>query len=165
MADYECHNIFPSSEYCFILSQNTAYRYDFIYFKNIPLYIYHINILFYHSQKYKLIALCIAMGMSVKETDRALLLANQPKLSPKIQKDAALIICINQSQVPLCLQSKWVSYGCHTFFRTDHTGCDLLWSSGKCADHWTGIRYQLFQQQQDYLYGKIANILYFKCYY
>ena len=40
-------------------------------------------------------ALCIAMGMSVKETDRALLLANQPKLSPKIQKDAALIICIN----------------------------------------------------------------------
>lgn len=95
MADYECHNIFPSSEYCFILSQNTAYRYDFIYFKNIPLYIYHINILFYHSQKYKLITLCIAMGMSVKETDRALLLANQPKLSPKIQKDAALIICIN----------------------------------------------------------------------
>lgn len=48
-----------------------------------------------HPDKYKLIALCIAMGMSVKETDRALLLANQPKLSPKIPKDAALIICIN----------------------------------------------------------------------
>lgn len=50
-----------------------------------------------HPGKYKLIALCIAMGMSVKETDRALLLANQPRLSPKIPTDAALIICINHN--------------------------------------------------------------------
>ena len=49
-----------------------------------------------HPNKYKLIAACIAMQMSVRETDRALLLAGQPKLSPKIHLDAALIICLNR---------------------------------------------------------------------
>ncbi len=48
-----------------------------------------------HPDKYKLIPLCIAMRMSVKETDRALFFAGQPALSPKKTIDAALIICIN----------------------------------------------------------------------
>ncbi len=48
-----------------------------------------------HPDKYKLIPLCIAMGMSVKETDRVLFLAGQPTLSPTETLDAALIICIN----------------------------------------------------------------------
>lgn len=50
-----------------------------------------------HPDKYKLIPLCIAMGMSVKETDRALFMAGQPTLAPSETLDAALIICINHS--------------------------------------------------------------------
>ena len=49
-----------------------------------------------HPDKYKLIPVCIAMRMSVKETDRALFLAGQPKLYAKDHLDAALIICINR---------------------------------------------------------------------
>ncbi len=48
-----------------------------------------------HPDKYKLIPLCIAMKMTVKETDRALFLAGQPALTPTETLDAALIICIN----------------------------------------------------------------------
>ncbi len=46
--------------------------------------------------KYKLIPVCIAMRMSVKETDRALFLAGQARLYPKSPLDAALIICLNR---------------------------------------------------------------------
>ncbi|MCD8045283.1 MAG: hypothetical protein LUE90_01265 [Clostridiales bacterium] len=48
-----------------------------------------------HPDKYKLIPLCIAMKMSVKETNRALFMAGQPALAPTENLDAALIICIN----------------------------------------------------------------------
>ncbi len=49
-----------------------------------------------HPDKYKLIPVCIAMHMTVRETDRALFLAGQPKLYVKNNLDAALIICINR---------------------------------------------------------------------
>ncbi len=48
-----------------------------------------------HPDKYKLIPLCIAMKMTVRETDRALFLAGQPALAPTETLDAALIVCIN----------------------------------------------------------------------
>ncbi|MCD8231410.1 MAG: hypothetical protein LUD14_06275 [Clostridiales bacterium] len=48
-----------------------------------------------HPDKYKLIPLCIAMKMTVKETNRALFMAGQPALAPTENLDAALIICIN----------------------------------------------------------------------
>lgn len=50
-----------------------------------------------HPDKYKLIPLCIAMNMSVKETNRALFMADQPTLTPKKDLDAALIICMNHN--------------------------------------------------------------------
>jgi hypothetical protein len=49
-----------------------------------------------HPDKYKLIPLCIAMGMDLTETGRALRLAQQPALDPRKELDMALIICINQ---------------------------------------------------------------------
>ncbi len=48
-----------------------------------------------HPDKYKLVPLCIAMQMTVKETNRALFLAGQSTLTPTDTLDAALIICIN----------------------------------------------------------------------
>lgn len=48
-----------------------------------------------HPGKYILTAICIALGMSYEETQRSLVLAEQPTLSPKINLDAALIVCIN----------------------------------------------------------------------
>ena len=42
------------------------------------------------------IALCIAAGMSVKETDRALRLADHYPLSPKDKRDVRLVVCINK---------------------------------------------------------------------
>ncbi len=41
------------------------------------------------------IALCIAAGMSVKETDRALRLAGHNPLSPKDERDVRIVVCIN----------------------------------------------------------------------
>lgn len=48
-----------------------------------------------HPDKYKLVAICLAMDMSVKETNRALSLAKQASLSPKNDLDVALTICLN----------------------------------------------------------------------
>lgn len=48
-----------------------------------------------HPDKYKLVAICLAMDMSLKETNRALSLAKQAMLSPKDDRDVALIICLN----------------------------------------------------------------------
>ena len=42
------------------------------------------------------IALCIAAGMSVKETDRALRLADHYPLSPKDKRDVRIVVCINK---------------------------------------------------------------------
>ena len=49
-----------------------------------------------HPGKYKLIPICIAMGMSLTETNRALRLAKAPELDPRNKQDMALIICINE---------------------------------------------------------------------
>lgn len=49
-----------------------------------------------HPGKYKLIPICVAMGMSLKETNRALRLAGQAELDPHNNQDMALIICINE---------------------------------------------------------------------
>lgn len=46
--------------------------------------------------KYKLVPICIAMGMSLIETNRALRLAKQAELDPRNKQDMALIICINE---------------------------------------------------------------------
>ena len=46
--------------------------------------------------KYKLIPICIAMGMNLTETNRALRLAKAPELDPRNKQDMALIICINE---------------------------------------------------------------------
>lgn len=43
----------------------------------------------------RVIALCIAAGMSVKETDRALRLADHYPLSPKDERDVRIVVCIN----------------------------------------------------------------------
>lgn len=45
--------------------------------------------------KYQLTAVCIGAGMNLKETQRALQLAGCATLYPKIEADAAIIICIN----------------------------------------------------------------------
>lgn len=42
------------------------------------------------------ICLCIAAGMSVKETDRALRIAGHNPLSPKDERDVRIVVCINQ---------------------------------------------------------------------
>lgn len=49
-----------------------------------------------HPGKYKLIPICIAMKMSLTETNRALRLAGQAQLDPRNRLDMALIICINE---------------------------------------------------------------------
>lgn len=46
--------------------------------------------------KYKLIPLCMAMGMDLTEVNRALRLAGQAQLDPRNTTDMALIICINE---------------------------------------------------------------------
>lgn len=48
-----------------------------------------------HPSKYKLTALCIGARMNLKETQRALSLADCAGLHPKIPADAGIIICIN----------------------------------------------------------------------
>lgn len=45
--------------------------------------------------KYQLTAVCIGAGMTLQETQRALKLASCPELYPKIDTDAAIIICLN----------------------------------------------------------------------
>ena len=45
--------------------------------------------------KYQLTAVCIGAGMNLKETQRALKLAGCAELYPRIDVDAAIIICIN----------------------------------------------------------------------
>lgn len=47
--------------------------------------------------KYQLTAVCIGAGMNLKETQRALKLAGCAELYPRIDVDAAIIICINNS--------------------------------------------------------------------
>lgn len=42
------------------------------------------------------IALCIAAGMTVKETDRALRLAGHNPLNPKDERDVRIVVCINK---------------------------------------------------------------------
>ncbi len=54
-----------------------------------------------HPDKYKLIPLCIAMKMTVRETDKALFLAGQPALAPTETLDAALIVCINHEYLDM----------------------------------------------------------------
>ena len=44
----------------------------------------------------RVIYLCIASGMSVKETDRALSLAGHYPLSPKDERDVRIVVCINK---------------------------------------------------------------------
>ena len=42
------------------------------------------------------LALCIAAGMTVKETDRALRLAGHYPLDPKDERDVRIVVCINK---------------------------------------------------------------------
>jgi hypothetical protein len=49
-----------------------------------------------HPNKYKLLPLCIAMGMSLIETNRALMIANQACLNIHDNRDAAIMFCINK---------------------------------------------------------------------
>ncbi|MDD3360785.1 MAG: hypothetical protein PHW34_03840 [Hespellia sp.] len=48
-----------------------------------------------HGSKYKIIAICIAAHMKIKEVQRALKLSGNTPLYPKTDRDAAIIICIN----------------------------------------------------------------------
>lgn len=48
-----------------------------------------------HPSKYKLVALCIGACMDLKNTQRALTLAECSELYPKIPADAGIILCIN----------------------------------------------------------------------
>ena len=43
----------------------------------------------------RIIALCLAAGMSVTETDRALRLADHFPLNPKDERDVRIVVCIN----------------------------------------------------------------------
>ena len=43
----------------------------------------------------RIIALCIAAGMSIKETDRALRLADHYKMNPKDERDVRIVVCMN----------------------------------------------------------------------
>lgn len=59
----------------------------------------------------KVLALCIACGMSIKETNHALKLADKGSLHPKYSRDAYIMICINNgmtdvTEVNLYLDSK-----------------------------------------------------------
>lgn len=49
-----------------------------------------------HPGKYKLIPLCLAMGMNRKEINRALRLAGRAELDPRNRRDCVLIICANE---------------------------------------------------------------------
>lgn len=51
-----------------------------------------------HPSKYKLIALCVGMGMNLEETQRALKLAGCAELYPKIAEDSGIILCINRDR-------------------------------------------------------------------
>lgn len=48
-----------------------------------------------HPSKYKLVALCVGMGMNLEETQHALKLAGCAELYPKIDEDAGIILNIN----------------------------------------------------------------------
>lgn len=48
-----------------------------------------------HPSKYKLVALCVGMGMDLEETQRALKLAGCAELYPKVDEDAGIILRIN----------------------------------------------------------------------
>lgn len=48
-----------------------------------------------HPGKYKLVMLCICIGMKLKDIQRALTISGCAVLYPKINLDAALIVCIN----------------------------------------------------------------------
>ena len=48
-----------------------------------------------HPGKYKLVILCMCMGMKLKDIQRALTISGCAVLYPKIDLDAALIVCIN----------------------------------------------------------------------
>ena len=48
-----------------------------------------------HPGKYKLVMLCICIGMKLKDIQRALTISGCAVLYPKIDLDAALIVCIN----------------------------------------------------------------------
>lgn len=48
-----------------------------------------------HPSKYKLVALCIGMGMNLAETQCALRLAGCAELHPKIDEDAGIILHLN----------------------------------------------------------------------
>lgn len=50
-----------------------------------------------HPSKYKLVALCIGMGMNLTETQCALRLAGCAELHPKIDEDAGIILHINNN--------------------------------------------------------------------
>lgn len=49
-----------------------------------------------HPDKYKLLPLCIAMGMNVRDTNRALTLAGRAQLNIHDHRDAAIIYCMNR---------------------------------------------------------------------
>ncbi len=48
-----------------------------------------------HPGKYKLVMLCICIGMKLKDIQRALTISGCAILYPKIDLDAALIVCVN----------------------------------------------------------------------
>lgn len=48
-----------------------------------------------HPGKYKLVILCMCIGMKLKDIQRALTISGCAVLYPKIDLDAALIVCIN----------------------------------------------------------------------
>ncbi len=48
-----------------------------------------------HPSKYKLVILCMCIGMNLKDIQRALTISGCAVLYPKIDLDAALIVCIN----------------------------------------------------------------------
>ena len=48
-----------------------------------------------HPGKYKLVMLCMCIGMKLKDIQRALTISGCAVLYPKIDLDAALIVCIN----------------------------------------------------------------------
>lgn len=50
-----------------------------------------------HPGKYKLVILCICLGMKLKDIQRALTISDNAILYPKITLDAALIVCINNN--------------------------------------------------------------------
>ncbi len=60
----------------------------------------------------KLLRIFIAMGMNLKETQRALELYKMPALYPKRQRDAIIIIAINKGVSCVDTVNEWLSqYG------------------------------------------------------